>query len=78
MGHGVRRSDGGAYELADGWGGARNVRLEGNEEQAPGVEVADWTGPQFDPAHPEGFPAFVAKHRAWMEALMRAHFGELN
>jgi hypothetical protein len=54
------------------------VRLEGNDEQAPGVEVADWTGPQFDPAHPEGFPAFVAKHRAWMEALMRAHFGELN
>jgi hypothetical protein len=50
VGHGVRRSDGGAYELADGWGGARNVRLEGNEEQAPGVEVADWTDPQFDPA----------------------------
>jgi hypothetical protein len=78
LGHGVRRSEEGAYELAEGWGGARNVRLEGNEELTRGVEVADWQGPQFDPAHPEDFPAFVAKHREWMEALMRAHFGELN
>ena len=78
LGHGVRRSDGGAYELAEGWGGARNVRLEGNEELTQSVEVADWTGPQFDPAHPEEFPTFVARHRAWMEALMRGHFGELN
>jgi len=78
MGHGVRRNEEGAYALAEGWGGARNVRLEGNEERAQGVEVADWTGPQFDPARPDDFPAFVAKHRQWMEALMRAHFGEMN
>jgi hypothetical protein len=78
LGHGVRRSEEGAYELAEGWGGARNVKLEGNEELTQGVEVGDWTGPQFDPAHPEDFPAFVAKHRQWMEALMRAHFGEMD
>ena len=75
-GHGVRRNDRGSYELGEGWGGARNVRLEGNQELAKGVAVADWTGPQFDPARPEEFPAFIARHRAWMEALMRAHFGE--
>jgi hypothetical protein len=72
----VRRNDRGSYELGEGWGGARNVRLEGNQELARGVEVADWTGPQFDPARPEEFPAFIARHRVWMEALMRAHFGE--
>lgn len=75
-GHGVRRNDRGSYELGEGWGGARNVRLEGNQELARGVEVADWTGPQFDPERPEEFPAFIVRHRAWMEALMRAHFGE--
>jgi len=75
-GHGVRRNDRGSYDLGEGWGGARNVKLEGNQELAKGVEVADWTGPQFDPARPEEFPAFIARHRAWMEALMRAHFGE--
>ncbi len=74
-GHGVRRNDKGSYELGEGWGGARNVELEGNRELTKGVDVADWTGPQFDPARPEEYPAFVSKHRAWMEALMRAHFG---
>jgi len=76
MGHGVRRREDGTYELAEGWGGAKNVRLEGNEERPQGVDVADWTGPRFDPAHPELFPEFIVEHRAWMEALMRAHFGE--
>jgi hypothetical protein len=78
LGHGVRRNEDGSYELADGWGGAKNVRLEGNDERARGVDVADWVGPQFDPAQPEGFLDFIVKHREWMEALMRAHFGELD
>jgi hypothetical protein len=77
-GHGVRRGKDGSYELAEGWGGAKNVQLEGNDERARGVAIDDWTGPPFDPAHPEGFPDFLAKHRAWMEALMRAHFGALD
>ncbi|MCW5963385.1 MAG: right-handed parallel beta-helix repeat-containing protein [Bryobacterales bacterium] len=75
-GHGVSRNEQGSYTLGEGWGGARNVKLEGNQELAKGVDVADWSGPQFDPAHPDNFTAFLAKHRAWMEALMRAHFGE--
>lgn len=78
MGHGVRRSEEGAYELAEGWGGARNVRLEGNDDSAKGIDIADWDGPRFNPARPEEFPGFIANHRAWMEALMRAHFGTLD
>lgn len=78
MGYGVKRSDAGVYEMAEGWGGAKNVKLEGNKELAKGIEVADWTGPQFDPSHPDQFPAYLAKHRTWMEALMRAHFGALD
>ena len=54
-GHGVPSERPGLHELGEGWGGARNVRLEGNPELARGVDVADWTGPQFDPApDPDG------------------------
>lgn len=78
MGHGVRRNQAGSYELAEGWGGAQNVTLEGNQTSATGVEIADWNGPQFDPSRPDGFGVYLEKHRSWIEGLMRAHFGELQ
>jgi hypothetical protein len=77
-GHAVGRGKDGSYEMAEGWGPARHVTLEGNEELKKGVAVADWDGPQFDPSQPDEFPAFIAAHRKWMEGLMRAHFGELD
>ncbi|HMC62555.1 MAG TPA: hypothetical protein VKJ01_25390 [Candidatus Solibacter sp.] len=36
----------------------------------------DWNPPQFDPAHPEGFEAFLVQHRAWMMRLFERQFGE--
>lgn len=77
-GHAVSRNKEGTYEIAEGWGPARGVRLESNQDQAEGPAVADWQGPQFDPARPDEYAAFLEKHRAWMEALMRAHFGALD
>lgn len=76
MGHGVRRDEKGSYELGEGWGGAEDVRLENNEELSQGVQGINWTAPQFDPASPTDFPEFLKKHRAWMESLMKAHFGD--
>jgi hypothetical protein len=78
MGHGVRRNQAGSYELAEGWGGAQNVTLEGNQTSATGVEIADWNGPAFDPSRPDGFAEFLETHRSWIEGLMRAHFGALQ
>jgi hypothetical protein len=40
-----------------GWGGARNIRLEGNEELAQGVDVADWTGRSSTPRTPRVSPS---------------------
>jgi len=77
-GHAVSRGKDGTYEIAEGWGPARNVKLEGNEELKKGVEVADWEGPRFDPSRPGDFPAFIEAHRKWMVGLMRAHFGAIE
>jgi hypothetical protein len=44
---------------------------------APAMPSRDWTGPQFDPAHPEDYEAFLAKHRTWLRDLMRAEFGDI-
>ena len=79
IGHGVSRSEEGAYQLGEGWGGAQNVKLEQNVEEAEsGVRVKDWEGPQFDPTQPETYPKFIEEHRVWMEGLMRAHFGTIE
>lgn len=77
-GHAVGRGKDGSYQIADGWGPARNVRLQNNDESARPVAVPDWEGPRFNPTNPDQFPAFIQQHRRWIEALMRAHFGELR
>lgn len=77
-GHAVSRGKDGSYQIAEGWGPARNVRLEGNQEVTAGPQAANWNGPRFDPAQPERFAAFLPEHRQWMEALMRAHFGGIE
>jgi hypothetical protein len=77
-GHGVKRNQAGSYELAEGWGGARNIVIENNQELKEGVAVRDWEGPRFDPSRPDDYAAFVTAHRAWIEELMRAHFGTLD
>ncbi len=37
----------------------------------------DWDGPQFDPAHPDDFPAFMLRHKTWLTAMMTAEFGPI-
>lgn len=77
-GHASGRAADGTYTLAEGWGPARNIRIEDNEELKQGPAIGDWRGPQFDPERPDDYPAFIARHREWMEALMKAHFGALE
>jgi hypothetical protein len=90
-GHGLKGSDG-TYALAAGPGDAKGIVFEGNlyagrhvdrfddatgvlqdEVTAPGV---DWDGPQFDPANPDGFDAFLTMHRRWMLRLFQQQFGQ--
>ena len=44
---------------------------------APAMPSRDWTGPRFDPAHPEDYESFLAKHKTWLRELMRAEFGDI-
>ncbi|CAN5317031.1 hypothetical protein BH10PSE13_BH10PSE13_12810 [soil metagenome] len=37
--------------------------------------VADWAVPTFDPAKAEGFVEFLARHRAWMLAMLGRELG---
>jgi len=90
-GHQVHRSDNGAYGITAGWGPATNVVFRGNryvghhedrpieaaspDSMAPKPIAFDWPGPQFDPRHPETFPAFITQHRVWMLSLMQRQFG---
>ncbi len=39
------------------------------------IAFDDWPGPQFDPAHPEKFGAYIQAHRQWMLRLMERQFG---
>lgn len=40
------------------------------------ITFADWPGPQFDPAHPETFHAYIRAHRKWMLRLMKKQFDQ--
>ncbi|WP_336952297.1 MULTISPECIES: right-handed parallel beta-helix repeat-containing protein [Sphingobium] len=43
----------------------------------PYQEVAsDWQVPTFDPAQPDGFTEYLARHRAWMLAMLTRELGE--
>jgi hypothetical protein len=84
----------GTYDIAPGWAPARNIVFSGNQyfgkqidkpEDATGTidprvpaTTRDWTGPPFDPARPNDFDAFMAKHKAWLSELMRSEFGEIR
>ena len=78
--------------IGPGWGPAKNIVFEGNYyaghhidrpddltgKVAPpgGTPKLDWAEPEFDPAYPEGFDAFLVKHRAWMMRLFERQFGK--
>jgi hypothetical protein len=90
-GHEVKRNQG-LYEIGPGWGPASGLVFEGNRyigrhidrpEDPKGIvaETAktpamDWDTPRFDPAKPEDFDAFLAKHRQWMLRLFERQFGK--
>lgn len=93
-GHDVGHTEAGTYQIAPGWGPARGIVFEGNRyigrhidrpEDAAGVtEVSsaapqlEWNGPQFDPAQPDGFDAFLKLHRQWMLRLLQGQFGQVR
>jgi hypothetical protein len=90
-GHEIARRQG-DYDIGPGWGPAKNIVFEGNRyigrnidrpEDPKGVveESAkppnlDWNAPQMDPSKPEGFDAFLARHRQWMMRLFERQFGK--
>ena len=91
-GHAVSNGKDGSHEIAAGWGPAKNIIFDGNHylgrnidapadpkgtrsQQAPAPSL-DWNEPEFDPAHPAAFDAFLAKHRTWMMHLFEQQFGE--
>jgi hypothetical protein len=88
-GYEVKRFESGDFQIAPGFGPSQNVRFVGNtyagkhtdrpadaeaKSDAPRPKV-NWNAPAFDPARPGEFPAYLKRHRAWMEEMMRAHFG---
>ncbi len=93
-GYQVARNKDGTYQIAPGWGPAKAIVFEGNRyigkhvdrpqdttglvtesEKAPAL---DWNSPQFDPAKPDGFDAFMARHRKWMMRLFERQFGKVK
>jgi hypothetical protein len=88
-GHQVKRNDDGTYELAAGWGPAKNIVFEDNNYSGRNIDVPleskitahssppplDWNEPAFDPAHPENYQSFIGAHRAWMMRLFEQQFG---
>jgi hypothetical protein len=92
-GHGTSKNPDGTYVLADGWGPAVGTAFEGNlyfgnhvpmpadEQRQPAPRVppvrTKWNSPEFDPAHPESFDAFLTEHRTWLRELMESEFGPL-
>jgi len=91
-GHEVSRNKDGTYLIAAGWGPAKGIVFEGNRytetnvdrpddargalEQTGAEPDMDWNEPAFDPADPERFDAFLAKHRQWMIQLFERQFGK--
>lgn len=93
FGHALQHNPDGTYEIGEGWGGARNIRFEGNQFFGRNIDIPkdpagviysrfrypklDWNEPIFNPAHPEDFSAYLAEHRRWMLHLMASQFGEV-
>lgn len=92
FGHALRRNPDGSYAIGPGWGGAEDIRFQGNKYFGHNVDIPHdssavvkkhyqppnlgWAEPVFDPAHPEDFPAYLKKHRQWMLQLFTAQFGD--
>jgi hypothetical protein len=90
-GHELKRANDGTFSIGPGWGGAKKISFEGNRysgmqidrpqdpkgvvEDRDAPPKLDWNAPDFDPAKPNGFDVFLAKHRAWMLRLFRQQFG---
>ncbi len=89
-GHEVKRFENGTYAIEPGWGGGMDIVFEGNRysgkqiDRPPDARAVldpfappemDWDVPQFDPANPDGFDAYLAKHRQWMLQLFERQFG---
>jgi hypothetical protein len=92
-GHASASHPDGTYDIATGWVPAKNIVFSGNQyfgkqidrpDDATGTVAGttpaitrDWEGPQFDPAHPEDFAAFMLRHKTWLNAMMTAEFGPI-
>lgn len=79
------------YLISAGFSPAEYIRFKGNsyigrhldlpddgagQPEIPYVEpVSDWQVPTFDPARPEGFADFMARHRSWMLTMLRRELG---
>lgn len=53
----------------------RHVDLPDDGAKLPAIpyveQNADWAVPTFDPAKPDDFPGFLARHRAWMLTMLQ-------
>jgi len=92
-GHASSSHPDGTYEIAPGWAPAKNIVFLGNQYFGKQIdrpedataridlnvqpEKHDWTGPQFDPAQPDDFDAFMIRHKAWLRELMKSEFGDI-
>jgi hypothetical protein len=91
FGHELQRKSDGTYQIAPGWGEAKDIRFEGNRYYGRFVGMPvdpaavidpkfhaldfDWNEPLFDPSHPEKFSTYLAKHRRWILRLFVSQFG---
>jgi hypothetical protein len=92
-GHASASHPDGTYDIAPGWAPAKRMVFSGNQyfgkqidrpDDATGTVAAtipgitrDWDGPQFDPARPDDFAAFMLRHKTWLTAMMTAEFGPI-
>ncbi len=90
-GHEVKRRKDGTYDLAPGWGPAKDIIFEGNRYIGRNIDHPtdpngtflnseapprrDWNGPMFDRTDPDGFHAFLTTHRKWITQLLEQQFG---
>jgi hypothetical protein len=91
-GHAEERDEQGRLTLKPGWGPSGKIVFDGNRYVGKHVDrpgdpravvqayaeppALDWAVPRFDPARPEGFDAFLKRHRAWMMRLFEQQFGK--
>jgi len=83
--------DGGHYLMGSGFAPAADISFSGNRflgrhldppkdrdgawHERHRAPKADWNVPQFDPARPEGFDTYLARHRDWMMTMLARELG---